>query len=231
MRVRCGLFAGALLVLLGVTVTEAKKAGKGKTETSHYSGSSVPSKIDTNDDGVTAIFSVGRGKIGKGRNLPKQYTFESVYEYLPPLTVNVNCPAGTQEYPVISGHTVNHDVDADNLYGTNSSGFSCFDPGTGSGVFAFTDTIIGGTGKFAGATGTVTNNGTYTFLTCDSSGRCYSAFEGDNQVSLCTPDGKGDCPAPYGASLNPPPSKSLALLSFMGAATLLLPVGLRPTSI
>jgi hypothetical protein len=184
MRTSGTLLAAAMLVLVGAVAADAKKP---KTKTSHFSGSNVPTDIDTNGDGMTALFSVGRGKIGKGRGLPQQYTVDSLYEYLPALGTNVNCPQGWLEFPVYSGHTVTHDVDADNLYGQNTSGFSCLDLATGGGFFSYAETIIGGTGKFAGATGTATSNGTYTFLSCDSSGRCYSAFEGDNEFTITTP--------------------------------------------
>ena len=78
-----------------------------------------------------------------------------------------------------TGHGIyRFDSTGDLLFTEGSSGTLCFDPLTTIQFFSGAENITGGTGRFAGATGSNTFNGTATTLFADGAGNFFGELSG-----------------------------------------------------
>jgi hypothetical protein len=118
----------------------------------HSFTNGVETNIDTDGDGQSAVLQQGIGNCSFARFLVQDET-----ELTAPVP-NTTCPAGTLEHHLVQGHSVfTEETGADQLFWQATSVTVCLDPSSsdlllsdsGHGVFT------GGTGKFAGATGTL----------------------------------------------------------------------------
>lgn len=123
--------------------------------TGKFAGTSLHSRIDRNDDGLPANWSTGvtTGTLGKR-------TFQSLYEFVPtgPTT---ECPGGLFIIDVANGQGFGAFTETfpngDQYYARVLTATSCFDSAGGY-TGSTTISIVGGTGKFTGASGNVENS-------------------------------------------------------------------------
>ena len=116
-----------------------------------FSGDFVPApaKTDTNDDGRPGSLRTYEGQSNFGNS--NITILDEFAQPIPP----VNCPSDNLEFDFVKGSFVIRVNNGDLLLGTIESGFSCFDPVARRSEIFEDGIITGGTGQFAGATGTV----------------------------------------------------------------------------
>lgn len=116
-----------------------------------FSGTFVPapSKTDTIDDGRPASLRTyqGQGEFGNSN-------ITILDKFAQPIAP-INCPLDNLEFDLVKGSFVIRVNNGDLLLGTINSGFSCFDPVVRRSEIFEEGIITGGTGQFAGATGSV----------------------------------------------------------------------------
>lgn len=112
-------------------------------------------------------------------------TFTS--EVLPPLSVPVSCPSNKLEFPYLYDDVVStHQPSGDQLFSSFTSAVLCLDPTTGAFTFEGTAVYTGGTGQFAGASGSYTASSKGTLLS-DGSGSQRGKFEGTLNLAVTCP--------------------------------------------
>jgi hypothetical protein len=141
-----------------------------------YSGSALSTQGDTNHDGIKA----GLGTVSCKSNLGR-CTAQGVGEAV--VAGPATCPNGSAGIDLTllpgTGHGVTRfEESGDLLFGQLSSETVCYDPSTGTQFKSGTDTITGGTGRFAGATGQTEFRGTQWPLYVDADGNGFAAQEG-----------------------------------------------------
>jgi hypothetical protein len=134
-----------------------------------HSGSSLSTEIDTDGDNRKANVYTGGGK-----STQEAFTLQALNEteFSGPATC-LNGNSGFA-YTLVEGHTVFRFQSSDLLFTQSTTSDACFDPTTGITFLSGTSTIVGGTGKFADATGTTQATGTATSLFSDSAGHSFS---------------------------------------------------------
>lgn len=157
-KLTIGAAVGFVLAGGAIGNVEAKDMRYRESSSSTFSNTA----IDTNGDGTLATLSLYTGHTNLG-----QITGQGVFEYLPipfPPPPPTNCPAGTVEFQFVVGRGVNTFKDGDQLILVPGSSLLCADPTTGLGTFHNIGVFAGGTGRFAGATGSFETRGTVAVL-------------------------------------------------------------------
>ena len=143
------------------------------TET--YSGSfeTGPAATDTNNDDRPANIGQFMGTSTFG-----SVSIQSINEFEPVLE-NANCDLGEDEFTLVQGQFVKRFSNGELIFGTWTSGVSCFDPVTNISTTTQVGAFTGGTGQFENATGPVQIDFTSTFLaTPDVNGFTFGGTSG-----------------------------------------------------
>ena len=154
MRTRHFTLGIAFLLLTGAVV-----AAEAKTLRTHCKGGGtftdgVETNIDTNGDGASARVDQGADVCNIG-----SFVFQEETEWIP-RPVTSACPAGTtDEFYIDATHGQHSGVGTneetgDQLFGKNTSATLCLNSSTGTFTISGQSVTIGGTGKYASATGT-----------------------------------------------------------------------------
>jgi hypothetical protein len=145
-----------------------------------FSGGFVSTQSDTNKDGNTGGLNSGgfKGTLGAG-------TAQGVTEFV--FSGPGTCPNGNAglNFTLLpgTGHSIyRFNSTGDLLFVEISSSTICFDPIITIQFYSWVDNITDGTGRFAGAKGSITGSGTATGLFDDGAGNGFGAlsstFEG-----------------------------------------------------
>jgi hypothetical protein len=169
-------------ILLGVPGSAAGKEIRFKSE---YSGSTV-TRQDSNNDGIRSALGILTCKSNLGR-----CTGQAVGEALP--TGSGTCPNGNGglTYTLLpgSGHGFTRfDKTGDMIFSEIVAETACYDLTTGILYKSGTSRVTGGTGRFAGATGTGTFEGTQWLLYIDGDGNAFAAQSGTGTGTIVLPD-------------------------------------------
>ncbi len=176
---------------VGLTCSFVIALGIGRTEAGQipfngsFSGTFVNTQVDTNGDGSKGFWATGAGKSTQG-SITGQNVGE--LEFSEPAT----CPNGNAGFnlTVVPGGPANSVVrvgsTGDLLFGTFTETV-CFDPITGIQFFSGTVTFTGGNGKYEGATGTGTFEGTGTTLFADAAGNFFGQFSEEFSSTIIIP--------------------------------------------
>jgi hypothetical protein len=167
-----GLIIGAAIGCLLVTSmdrVEAKEIPlKGK-----IAGTFLHSRIDRNDDGLPASWQTGV-VTGKPGNRPYQGVFEFVRT-----DPTAECPGGVFIIDAQNGQGFGVWTETfsngDQLYGRVLTLTLCSD-GVGGSISSSALSYVGGTGKFAGASGNVENSVTSLFQAVDTNANPFQGF-------------------------------------------------------
>ena len=186
MKQRQGLIIGAaigcLLVAGGGRVEAKEIPFKGK-----FAGTSLHSRIDRNDDGLPANWSTGvtMGTLGKR-------VFQTLYESVP-TGPTAECPGGVFIIDVQNGQGSGTFTETfpngDQYYARVLTFTSCSDSAGGY-TGSTTISIVGGTGKFAGASGNVENSFVGFFQVGDANAvprQAFGPFSGEFTGTLILP--------------------------------------------
>jgi hypothetical protein len=122
----------------------------------------VETNIDTNNDNVSASLSQGFASCNIGNSVVQVEN-----EYVGPITPNTTCPGGTEEFHSVQNHSVATSVkNADQAFGEAAFITLCLDPTAPDLAFTYTAKVnyAGGTGQFAGATGSLDVQGSGKYL-------------------------------------------------------------------
>jgi hypothetical protein len=156
-------FTTSLALLLLLTGVIGRAEAKSRHFSNHFGGSGVNGVIDTNGDGLTANVYTGIANTNLGG-----FLFQGESEVLPALATNVNCPAGTEELPLLQAHTVLTDQKTgEQLFLTYTSGTACLDPASLTFIGHEQGSFSGGTGRFVHAAGTFAEDDTGSVLVFD----------------------------------------------------------------
>jgi hypothetical protein len=182
MATRNVLFGTALALLLCGAPGEA--AGKEIRFRSEYSGSTV-TRQDSNDDGIKSALGILTCKSNLGR-----CTGQAVGEAL--ATGTGQCPNGNAglTYTLLpgSGHGFTRfDKTGDMIFSEVVEETACYDLTSGVLYKSGTSRITGGTGRFAGATGTGTFQGEQWLLYIDAEGNAFAAQSGTGTGTIVLP--------------------------------------------
>jgi hypothetical protein len=191
MKQRQGWIIGAAigcLLVAGMGRVEAKQIpNNGK-----FAGTSLHSRIDRNDDGVPANWSTGvtTGTLGKR-------IFQSLYEVVP-TGPTAACPGGVFIIDAQNGTGFGTFTETfpngDQYYARVLTFASCSD-GVGGYTGSTTISIVGGTGKFAGASGNIENSFAGFFQVFDANANPFQGFgpfSGEYEGTLILPNGGHD---------------------------------------
>jgi hypothetical protein len=187
----------ALVLLIGLVSTatagdqhrnENKAETKELTWKANFSGSIINTQSDTNKDGVTGAMNSGgfNSTFGSG-------TAQSVAE--PVLSGSGTCPNGHAGLIATvlpgTGHSIyRFDSTGDLLFNEFSSTL-CVDLDTSIQFYSWEDTITGGTGRFAGATGSNSGSGTAKVLYDDGAGNFFAEFTSSLKGTIIVPANGG----------------------------------------
>ena len=144
------------IIGLGLLAPQVTVAGHGgaKTVNMSYAGSGINTQFDSNGDGLYVSLSqaAGKGTLGK-------FTIAITAEFGPPGDYG-NCHEpleGIQDFPLVSSESVITLKDQSQLLAVSSGGYLCLNA---SGYYwgQVNGDYVGGTGRYSGATGTLTSN-------------------------------------------------------------------------
>ena len=173
------------MIALGSGRAEARDI-KGR---STFAGTFLTARIDLNNDGNLASWSTAAVKSNLGRR-----TSQGVVERARVDLPTGKCPAGQLEFTLVAGRFVNTFTQKakvkDQLFAELTSSTQCIDPATGAFSGNDTGTVIGGTGKFAGATGSFEQSFTGFILLFDpdpESKQSFGSFTGESTGTLTLP--------------------------------------------
>ncbi len=189
MKQRQGWIIGAAigcLLVAGIGRAEARDIPiKGD-----FAGTFLTARIDLNNDGRLAFGGTWVEKSNLGES-SAQFVIEDVV--VPPTGA---CPAGQLETALVAGSVVNTFLHTrDQLFTQTTSRILCFDFDTGVASAHAIATITGGTGKFAGATGSLDYRFTGVTLLADfdpASNQLFGSFTGTVEGTLILPNGGHD---------------------------------------
>jgi len=175
-KLAMGVTLGFLLSVVAGTVEAKQLKMKGS-----FSGSFAPSEFDFNQDGQKAGLNLVTGTLGR-------FTGQGQSEYQLPLPTPVTCPSDTVEFPLMGSDSVTTDTSSgDQLWSFSGSGTLCVNPLTGVFTFQGTYGYFGGTGRFAGATGSTQVKATGRYHVCDPANRCFGNQTGTFTGTLILP--------------------------------------------
>jgi hypothetical protein len=165
MEKRSFIMGSALVLLLAGTVG-GDDEGKTKDISCTFSGTfadGVETHIDTNDDNISAGLDQGLENCNIGR-----FFFQEVAEYQAPVPPTAKCPAGTtEEFHLQQDHiVVTEEKTGDQIFAevaTNDATL-CFKESDLTFSITAHGTNTGGTGQFAGASGTFDAQSTGKYL-------------------------------------------------------------------
>ena len=130
------------------------------------SGTTVSTVVDTNGDGVTGGITTLKGRSSRG-----PVTITAFAEFNPfAAAPSANCPAGTLDFPMVESTLVYRFVGGDLLFLRVIDAAFCMDLATGVYEFRNSSIILGGTGRYAGATGTIDAKGQGSSMSFDPTG-------------------------------------------------------------
>ena len=142
---------GMVLLLAGAGNSAEVKTKHVRCTVSATFVSGVETHLDTNGDGRSASAHQGLTHCNLGR-----FVFHEVAEFQAPLPAPVTCPADTLEFPLQQLQAVRtEEKSGDQLFfavATNEGTF-CLQPSDFTFSATWQGTIIGGTGRFTGASG------------------------------------------------------------------------------
>jgi hypothetical protein len=180
-------------LIIGAAIGCLFVAGLGRVEakeirfTGKFAGTSLHSRIDRNDDGLPANWSTGVTKGTLGNRI-----FQTLYESVPtgPTT---ECPGGVFVIDAQNGQGFGTFTETfpngDQYYARVLTFTSCSDSAGGY-TGSTTISIVGGTGKFAGASGNVENSFVGFFQTGDANAvprQAFGPFSGEFTGTLILP--------------------------------------------
>ena len=194
------------MITFGIGKAEARDSDKAEARQlplkGSYSGTFVNTQIDTNSDGGKAALYMVSQKSTLGA-----FTFQGVDEvtFAGPAT----CPNGHAglEFTLLrsvnpaapTNYVQRSESTGDLLFSEATSETICFDPSTdpstgitGLQFGSLTVKITGGTGRFAGATGTIAYEGTAKEFFNDAAGNYFGELSGTFTGTIITPSGKDD---------------------------------------
>ena len=191
MKQRQGWIIGAaigFLLVAGTGRVEAKEI----PNNGNFAGTSLHSRIDRNDDGVPANWSTGVTTGNQGKRI-----FQSLYESVP-TGPTAGCPGGVFIIDAQNGKGFGTFTETfpngDQCYARVLTLTSCSD-GVGGYTGSTTISIVGGTGKFAGASGNTENNNAGFFQAFDANAvppQGFGSFSGEFEGTLILPNGGHD---------------------------------------
>jgi hypothetical protein len=154
-----------VIVCLAISCDNTSNAQNNQTKfTETYSGSfqSAPAATDTNGDGRPANVGqfVGTSTFGS-------VSIQSLNEFEPVLE-NANCAEGQDEFTLVRGNFVKRFSNGELIFGSWTSGVSCFDPLTNISTTTQMGVFTGGTGQFENASGPIEIDYTSNFLAVPS---------------------------------------------------------------
>lgn len=153
--------AVALALLVSAGTSYADPPYKDKA-----SGSFLSTVIDTNGDGVPGVFGLLQGTSTFG-----SVTIHFFSEFdLASAAPSAVCPDGYLEAPVVTSNTIYRYQNGDLLFFETASEVFCGNPDTGEFQWYETLDVIGGTGRFTDANGTLEVTGGGIILISDASG-------------------------------------------------------------
>lgn len=157
------LFAVTFLVAFAIGCNNNGKAQETRIDfTNNFSGSFFSSSIDTNEDGETAVILSLKGRLGSLGPVTFQIFNEN--ETFDPAGTPCTTPNGLPgvEVNILESDTVFRIDDTGELiFAHTTSGTTCFPltPGDNSFGFIAVEEVIGGTGMFENATGSIDTDG------------------------------------------------------------------------
>ena len=173
----------ALAVMLAVTLDAA--AGEQRRVKLHIAGSTLDSVLDTNDDGISARVQSG---IANGK--PEQFLVQRESEFKD-TTTPCQMPDGAPGLVRILLQTrgvYTSTRDGSQFFTQDEEGQGCLNPQTGEFSFGRPGSFAGGTGKYAGATGTwEIQNFESSVLVSDPQGHTFRQFTFDLVGTLILP--------------------------------------------
>jgi hypothetical protein len=179
----------AMGLALGLVIGAA--IGRAEADTISFqfnaSESFITSEIDTNGDGQNAGLGMG---VAVDDELGK-FTFQELSEFSLPVLPTGACPIGQAEFPLLLHRAfLNHIETGDQLFSQITSGTLCSDSSTFTFSFSVAGIFTGGTGQFAGATGSFTANGSgaQAVFTPGPPGRGFGRTTGTTSGTLVIPD-------------------------------------------
>ena len=177
------LFIISLLVTLGLT-TMSTQAEESLSFSATYGGTIVKTPFDTDGDGALANLNILEGNSNLG-----QFSLQVLDEST--RSDPMICPNGRTGFSVrlVAGSSVfRFRRTGDLLFVRPTSQMTCFDPSTGVSFFqAALGEIMGGTGRFAHATGTLEGEGTARVLLTDPAGNVFAEQHGTIQGTIILP--------------------------------------------
>ena len=181
MRIHYITLGIAFLLLTGVVGTANAKTQNINCTFAASFADGVETNIDTNSDGQSATLGQGINNCSFGR------FFIQVETELKAQTSNTTCPAGTLELHVVQNHSVwTEETSGDQLF-WEAPHILCLDvsqyPSKLSFSYSGHQTVTGGTGKFAGTTGTMNLQGTGAYVVFGNKGGPSGPFGGFGQFT------------------------------------------------
>ncbi len=174
MRTRFSTLGLTLLMLTGfISSVSAKTQHLSCTFASTFADG-VETHIDTNGDGVSAGLSQGIDNCNIGR-----FFIQLETEYVGPITPLTTCPQGTEEFHGVQNRSVwTEEKTSDQVLSEASVITLCLNPSLPDLPFSYTGkvTVIGGTGKFAGATGSIDIRGAGKYLVLGVKDNVFGGF-------------------------------------------------------
>ena len=175
----------ALAVALGVTLGPARADEQQRRVKLHVAGSTIDGVLDTDGDGTLARVQNG---IANGK--PEQFLMQRETEFKDTATP-CQMPDGTPGLVrlLLQSRSVYTSMrDGNQFFTQTTPGPGCLNPQTGEFSFTLPGSFIGGTGRYAGATGTwETQNFQTVALIEDPQGHAFRQFSFDLVGTLILP--------------------------------------------
>ena len=177
------ILIGSLMVVVSLT-TMVTQAEERLPFSATFSGVFVNIPFDTDGDGAPGDLNLLEGKSNLG-----QFSLHVVNESV--RGAPATCPNGQPGFAImlVAGSSIfrfRHTGDL--LFVRPTSETTCFDPSTGVSFFReATGAIIGGTGRFANATGAIEGEGTASVLLADPGGHVFGEQHGTIQGIIILP--------------------------------------------
>lgn len=143
---RIGAFAATLLACVGLLLAPTASAGE-RVENGRYAGTDFNTSVDSNLDGQPAGMMLATGAGGAQLGVSSEWVYES----------GQGCLAGYDlRFALLQSAGVTTYSDRSQLFNFADNGWLCLSTTTGAFYGELSGVYTGGTGRFAGATGTYT---------------------------------------------------------------------------